>query len=283
MPGPAAVGVDDDLAAGQAGVAHRATDHEVAGRIDQQPEVGGVQALVGQVLDDRVDDMLTDVGGQLVDQVDAFGVLGGEHHGVQPDGRGALVLDGHLGLAVRAQVAQRAVLADLGQLAGQPVRQRDRQRHEFGGVADRVAEHQALVAGALGVQRILLLLDAGLVGLVDAHRDVRGLPADADVHAAGGAVEALLRGVVADLQDALANGVGDVGERLLGRGGDLAHDVHLAGGDQGLHRDARGRVVLQQRIEDRVTDRVTDLVGMSFGHRLAGEQPTVVAHKIPLC
>ena len=30
----AAVGVDDDLAAGQAGVAHRPADHELAGRVD---------------------------------------------------------------------------------------------------------------------------------------------------------------------------------------------------------------------------------------------------------
>ena len=35
----AAVGVDDDLAPGQAGVAHRAADHELAGRVDVD-EVG---------------------------------------------------------------------------------------------------------------------------------------------------------------------------------------------------------------------------------------------------
>ena len=34
VTGRAAVGVDDDLAAGQAGVAHRAADHELAGRVD---------------------------------------------------------------------------------------------------------------------------------------------------------------------------------------------------------------------------------------------------------
>src|SRR5690606_8661974 len=34
MAGHAAVGVDDDLAAGQAAVAHRAADDEAAGRID---------------------------------------------------------------------------------------------------------------------------------------------------------------------------------------------------------------------------------------------------------
>src|SRR5690606_8794802 len=34
MAGPATVGVDDDLAAGQAAVAHRPADHELAGRVD---------------------------------------------------------------------------------------------------------------------------------------------------------------------------------------------------------------------------------------------------------
>src|SRR5690606_17147902 len=34
VAGHAAVGVDDDLAAGQAAVAHRAADHELAGRVD---------------------------------------------------------------------------------------------------------------------------------------------------------------------------------------------------------------------------------------------------------
>ena len=34
VAGRAAVGVDDDLAAGEAGVAHRAADHELAGRVD---------------------------------------------------------------------------------------------------------------------------------------------------------------------------------------------------------------------------------------------------------
>ena len=36
VAGGAAVGVDDDLAAGQAGVAHRAADHELAGRVDEE-------------------------------------------------------------------------------------------------------------------------------------------------------------------------------------------------------------------------------------------------------
>ena len=57
-------------------------------------------------------------------------------------------------------------------------------------------------------------------------------------------------------------------------GGDLAGDVHLAGGDQRLDRDAAGRVVGEQRVEDRVADRVGDLVGVALGDRLGGEQAT---------
>ena len=48
--------------------------------------------------------------------VDVLGVLGGQHDGV--DAHRAVVgvvLDGDLGLAVGAQVVERAVLADLGE------------------------------------------------------------------------------------------------------------------------------------------------------------------------
>ncbi len=228
-----------------------------------------------QVGQHGVDDLLPDVRGQRALEIDTCGVLGGQHHGVQPHRGGAVVLHGDLGLAVRAQVVEHAVLADLGQPPRQPVRQRDRQRHQLRGVLDGVAEHQALVAGALGVQRVGLALDAGLVRGVDALRDVGRLPADADVHAAGLTVEALVRRVVADLEDPLAHGVRDVGERLLGRGGHLADDVHLAGGDGGLHRDARLRVAGQQGVEDRIADGVTDLVRVPLGYRLTGEQPSL--------
>ena len=57
----AAVGVDDDLAAGQAGVAHGAADHKAAGGVDV---VLGV--LVEQLRGENgLDDVLEDVGAQL--------------------------------------------------------------------------------------------------------------------------------------------------------------------------------------------------------------------------
>ena len=61
MAGHAAVGVDDDLAAGQAGVAHRAADLESAGRVDEESVVARVEV---DEVEDRVDDVPADVGGQ---------------------------------------------------------------------------------------------------------------------------------------------------------------------------------------------------------------------------
>jgi hypothetical protein len=56
VPGGAAVGVDDDLAAGQAAVAVRAADDEAPGRVDQVAGVaGGQQFLRNHRLDDLLD------------------------------------------------------------------------------------------------------------------------------------------------------------------------------------------------------------------------------------
>ena len=128
---------------------------------------------MSSAVEHRLDDLLGDVGLQHRLEVDVGGVLAGDDDGVEPDRAVAVVLDGDLGLAVRAQVGDRAVLADRGEPLGQPVRQRDRQRHQLGGVVAGVAEHQALVAGALPVERVLdALAGARLVGGVDALRDV---------------------------------------------------------------------------------------------------------------
>ena len=202
-----------------------------AGRVHQQAVALGGD-LEGR--EHRVDDVLLDVGLEGA-EVDVLGVLGGEHDGVDADRTVVgVVLDGDLGLAVGTQVLQRPVLADLGEPLGEPVRDDDRQRHQLVGVVAGVAEHQALVAGALLVERVDRA-GAALVAGVDALGDVAGLAADRHHDAAGVAVEALQRGVVADLEDPLADELRDV---------DVAGGVHLAGhddqagGEQRLDRDA---------------------------------------------
>src|SRR6185437_14695275 len=213
MAGPAAVGVHDDLAAGQAAVAHRATDLELAGRIDVElgalvQQLGGQHRLQNE-LAHRLDQMLL---------LHARIVLGRQHHGVDGGRHAVFVAQGDLALRVRTQPRQQRLLrlAHLGLLLDQAVRVIDRRRHHVFRFVGGIAEHQALVAGTL-VFRVLA---------VHALVDVRRLLADQVDHAAGGAVEADVAGVVADVHDHLAGDRFEVDPRL---GGDLAGDDRHAG------------------------------------------------------
>ena len=271
MAGHAAVGVDDDLAAGEAGVAHRATDLEATGGVDERTvgadvEVGAALTQLGQ---DRVDHVGLDVGLEHALEGHVGRVLRRQHHGVEPDGTVAVVGDGDLRLAVGPQVGELLALADLGQSLRETVREVDRQRHELGGVVAGVPEHQALVAGALLVELVLDVTGAVLVRRVDALRDVGRLCADGDGDTAGAAVEALLRPVVAHVEDGLAHELGDLD---VARRRHLAGHVHEPGRDQGLDRDPGVLVLRQQGVEDRVADLVTDLVGVALGDGLGREQ-----------
>jgi hypothetical protein len=198
-----------------------------------------------------------------------LGVLGRQHDGV--DAHRAVVgvvLDGDLGLAVGPEVRQRPVLAHLGELLGEALRDHDRQRHQHVGVVAGVAEHQALVARALLVQGVHGT-GARLVAAVDALGDVARLAPDSDHHAAGLAVEALVGGVVADREDPVPDGLLDVDVPARV---DLTGDHHEARGQQCLHRDPRVGVLREHGVQDGVTDLVSDLVRVTLGHRLRREK-----------
>ena len=149
-------------------------------------------------------------------------------------------------------------LADPGLALDQLVREVNRRRHESGGLVGRIAEHQALVAGALVLR----------VRAVHALGDVDGLLADDVDDAAGLAVEADFGRGVADVADDAAH------ERLEidpGAGRDLAGDDGDARLDERFAGDARLRVAREQGVQHRVRDLVGDLVRMAFGDGLGGE------------
>jgi len=269
VAGHAAVGVDYDLATRQACVPHRTAEHELAGRVDEQADVRDVEFGHVDLGEHRSENLLPQIRGEQVVEVDIGGVLRRDDHGVEANRLVAVVFDGDLGLAVRAQVRQDTGLTDLGETTRQAVRQRDRQRHQFRGVGGGESEHQTLVACALTVDLVVAqFAGADLVRVVDALRDLRGLCTDRDVDAAGVAVEALGRGVVPDLEHGVAHDLGDVG---VGGGRDLTGDVNLSGGHQCLDGDAGAWVVGEERVEDGVADRITNLVRVPLGHRLTGE------------
>src|SRR5208337_5690056 len=111
----AAVGVHDDLAAGESGVAHGPADHEASRGIDVI-----VRVFVEQVSrDHRLDDVLQNPGAQFV-VADRLGVLGGDHDRVHALNFAVrIVFDCDLGFAVGAKEGKRPVLAHQGKLLGQ--------------------------------------------------------------------------------------------------------------------------------------------------------------------
>ncbi len=149
------------------------------------------------------------------------------------------------------------------------VGERDRERHQLGRLVGRVADHEALVAGADAVERIVV---AGVVlhleGGVDAAGDVGRLLVERDDHGAGLRVEAVLGARVADRRDPLTHQPRDVD---VGARRDLAGHDDEAGRDERLAGDAPARVVGEHGVEHRVGDLVGDLVGVTFGDRLGGD------------
>ena len=271
MAGHAAIGVDDDLAAGQAAVTHGATHHELARGVDVE---GDAVVPHPEVLEHGLDDLARDL---LVQQFlrDILDVLAGHHHGVHAHGRDAVVAHAHLRLAVGQQEGHGGA-PHRGQALGNAVREHDGQRHEHRRLIACEPEHQALVAGALLVVAILLAVRALLEGAVHALCDVGALLVERHGHAARVRVEAVLRVHVADVGDGVAHHGGDV---HLGGRGHLTRDHHLAGRDEGLARDPRRRVLRQHRVEDAIRDLVGDLVRVALGDGLRGEQ--VLAHAAP--
>ena len=272
VAGHAAVGVDDDLAAGEAGVADRAADHEAPRRVDE--EVLAQLLLVVEVLrQDRLDDVLPQVLGD--QRLGALAVLGGDQQLLDLDRAAVEVADRDLRLAVGAQVRHDLGLAHVGEALGELVRERDRQRHQLVRLVARVAEHHALVTRAGDVELIVVGgVGARLVGGVDALGDVGRLLVDRVEHRARVGGEAEVGVGVADLADRLARDLLDVDVR---RRRDLARHDHEAGVHERLARHAAGRVVAHDGIQHAVGDLVGDLVRVAFGDRLGREQVLVVS------
>ena len=268
MAGVAAVGVDDDLATREAGVSHGSADRERARAIH---EVRRPLVEPG-VADGRSDHSLADVVAEPL-VFDAGVVLRRDDHRVDAPGHAPGVLDGDLALPVRPQVRERTALAGPRELARDVVRERDRERHELGRLADREAEHHPLIAGAelLGIDPF-----ARLDRLVHALRDLRRLLLDRGDDAAGPVVEAVIGVRVPDLVHDPAHEARDVD---VGVGRDLAGDEDDARRRGRLAGHARVRVLAEALVEHRVGDLVAQLVGVALGDGLAGEEDPLRRHE----
>ena len=279
----AAVGVDDDLAAGKAGIAHGAAHNKAAGGVDIDLGVVPLDALGVQ---DRGDDVLDHIGLDDVHVLDGLAVLGRDNHGRDLHGLVVLVAHGDLGLAVGAQVVKGVVLAHGGQALGHAAGQVMGHGHKHGRLVAGIAKHHALVAGAHRVDGIARAAGLGVKGLVDAGGDVGALLVDQVKNAAGIAVKTVLGAVVANAADGLARDLLHVdvglGAHLAGHddgtgGGKgldgAAHVVDVCGNAIGSHVALLGQLGLlgENRVQDGIAHLVADLVGVTLGYTLGGK------------
>lgn len=256
---PTAVGVNDDLTAGEAGISLRSTDDELATGVDVEVAgglvvdgEGGLAGLELDALEGLDDDVVVDelvhlghgggnlllagVGGAVVLAIlllgalglGGLGVLGGDDDGVDLDGGDRsigvlLVLDGDLGLAIGTEPPEGAILADIGELLAELGGKKVGEGHGRVGLVGGVAEHDTLITGTN--------IEVGLAN-VDAAGNVGGLLVDADKDLAGVAGETLgldgaqiiLEGVEANLADLSTD---DLLVIEVGGGGDLTKDLSL--------------------------------------------------------
>jgi hypothetical protein len=142
-------------------------------------------------------------------------------------------------------------------------REVDRQGHEAFGLGARIAEHHALVAGAL--------FEVQALAFVHTLRDVGRLLVVSDEYGATLVVDAVVGVVVADLLDGVADNLLEVDHRI---GGDLTGQDHEARVAQRLGADARVLVLREQRVEHGVGNLVGNFVRVAFGNGLGREQKT---------
>ena len=118
-----------------------------------------------------------------------FVMLSGNHHGVHAVRLAVHILDADLALAIGTEKIQLAGTAYFAELTNQFVRQHDRERHQFRGFIAGIAEHEALIAGAAGI---------------DAHRNIGGLALNGVQNPAGFAIEPKCRVGITDIADHFA-------------------------------------------------------------------------------
>ncbi len=256
----AAIGIDDDLAAGDAGVAVRSADHEASRRVHIEVLLRAHPAFREHPENVRTHDLADLV------LVDVGTVLGRDHHAGRPHGLAIGVLQRDLALGVGAQLGRGPFMTRLGERFQDRVRVVDRRRHQLRRLPAGEAEHQALIASALG------LVPRG----IDALGDIGGLRVQQVLHLGRLPMEALL--LVADVADRAAR---HLHQQILRDGGGAAHlagQHHAVRGGQCLAADARQRIGGEESVHHRIRDAVADFVGMPFRHGFAGEEIIALGH-----
>lgn len=179
---PATVGVNDDLTASETGVTLWATNDEHAGRLNVIDRLV-IQQVVG---DDGLDDLLGEDLAELLDS-DLRSMLGGDDDGVDTLWHNGtvvvLVFDRDLGLGVRSQPWDGAVVTGVGHGLVELVGELDGHGQHLRRLVSGITEHNTLVTSTELLKSLLV---------VQTLSNVRALLLNGDQDIAGLVVEALV-------------------------------------------------------------------------------------------
>ena len=208
---PATVGVDDDLTAGQTSVTLGTTNDEAAGGLEVVDS-----AVVEQLSrDDLLDDLLLESNTDLLSG-EIVAVLSRDDNGVDTQGLDSTVvvsvLNGDLGLGVRAEPGDGAIFTGISHGLVQLVGKDDSQGEELRGLVGGITKHDTLVTSTELLKSLLVVKTLG---------DIRGLLLNSDQDVAGLVVETLLGRIVADILDGTTD---DLLVVNLGLGSDFTED-----------------------------------------------------------
>lgn len=258
---PTAVSVDNNLTTSQTGVTVRATDNEAARRVQVEDGVG-VEVLFR---DNLLDDFVHQVFGNLL-VGDGFVVLSGDQDGVhtlRDHGTAfVFVLNGDLGLTIRAHPRAGAILTDDGEAVAELGRQHVGERHQRLGLIRSVAEHVTLVTGTN------LFIRLG-THTVNALANVRGLLVEADEHLA---LVTIQTDVIRDETNVTADLSHDGFVINLRLGGDFTENHNHVGLRRRFARNLGIRVLFEARVEDTVGNLIRELIRVSFVDGFRGEK-----------
>ena len=255
MTSPAAVSINDNLAARKPRVALRAADNEFARGIDENARI----TLHEFCRNNRFNDVFDKVFANLF-QSNIFVMLGGNNDGFHSHRLAVFISHRHLSLAVRAQVRQRAVLADFGQAACQTLCQSDGQWHEFRRLIGGITKHHALVTGTNGIGFIQFAF-TGFERLINALRDIRGLFVKGYQNTAGLVVKTISCIGIADFLNGAADNLGNI---HIAAGRNFTDHMHLTGSHQCFTRHTALWVLGDNRVQNTVGNLVSHFIGMTF-------------------
>ena len=239
MRGRAAIGIHNNLAPGQPGIAIGTADHEFARRIDPPLGVCGDPAIGQNFANIGFDDSADVIAGLAV-----IGVLGGQHDRGHTHRLATFVTHGKLRFRIGAQRGFDPGFTDFGQTAQDRMGVMDRCGHQFRRFIGGETKHNALIACAfvLVFRCVHALGDMG--GLfVQQVGDFHGLP-----------VEFVL--LIADVANAIAGNLVNLahifGQLGLVRQAHLAADNDAVGGGKGFTGHAGFGFFGQKGIQHRI-------------------------------